>query len=103
MATSSTTPTQPLESVTQLLLDAGKREEGLANASIYLEAVGHVVIAWMWIEQLLAAGGKAGDFYEGKRQAARYFYNYELPTTTTQFELLKSLDRTTVEMRSSWF
>ena len=28
----------------------------LANASVYLEAVGHMVVAWIWLEQLLAAG-----------------------------------------------
>ena len=46
--------------------------------------------------------GKVGDFYDGKRQAARYFFRYE-PKTTPQLELLDSLDRTTLEMRGDWF
>ena len=45
----------------------------------------------------------AGDFYDGKRQAARYFFRYELPRTAPQFDLLESLDRTTLEMRDDWF
>ena len=34
------------------------RRVALANASVYLEAVGHVVVAWIWLEQLLAAHGR---------------------------------------------
>lgn len=75
----------------------------LANASVYLEAAGHLVIAWIWLEQVLATGGRAGDLYDGKRQAARYFFRYELPRTGPQFDLLESLDRTTLEMSADWF
>jgi alkylation response protein AidB-like acyl-CoA dehydrogenase len=75
----------------------------LANATVYLEAAGHVVIAWIWLEQFLAAAGKEGDFYDGKRQAARYFFRFELPKTGPQFDLLASLDRTTLEMEDAWF
>ena len=78
-------------------------EGALANATVYLEAVGHVVLAWLWLEQLLAAEGKTGDFYDGKRQAARYFFRYELPRTGPQLDLLESLDRTTLEMQDGWF
>ncbi len=75
----------------------------LANASIYIEAVGHVVMSWIWLEQFLATNNKDGDFYNGKRAAARYFFRYELPKTRPQLELLASLDRTTLETSPSWF
>jgi alkylation response protein AidB-like acyl-CoA dehydrogenase len=64
----------------------------LANASTYLDAAGHIVIAWMWLEQSIAAHGKDGDFYDGKRLAARYFFTHELPRTAGWFDLLESLD-----------
>ena len=70
---------------------------------IYLEAAGHVVVAWMWLEQLIAASDHQGDFYDGKRAAAQYFYAYELPKVGPQFDLLASLDRTTVDAQASWF
>src|SRR5699024_3470850 len=35
----------------------GGAREALANPSVYLEAAGHVVIAWMWLEQELACDG----------------------------------------------
>ncbi|GAA0979472.1 acyl-CoA dehydrogenase [Nocardiopsis tropica] len=70
----------------------------LANATPYLEAVGHVVVAWLWLEQLVAAHGSAGDFYEGKRAAAAYFFRHELPRTGPQFDLVASRDRTVLDV-----
>ncbi|GCE42477.1 3-methylmercaptopropionyl-CoA dehydrogenase (DmdC) [Rhodococcus wratislaviensis] len=95
--------TEQVRNITRSLLEAMDRAEALANSSIYLEAVGHVVIAWMWLEQFLVAASKEGDFYAGKRQAARYFFRYELPTTAAQFDLLATRDRTTLDMNPAWF
>jgi hypothetical protein len=75
----------------------------LANSSIYLEAAGHVVIAWIWLEQLLAVGDKRGDFYDGKRAAAQYFYRFELPRTAAQFDVLASMDRTVLDVGADSF
>jgi alkylation response protein AidB-like acyl-CoA dehydrogenase len=88
---------------TARLWSTGDPQTALANSSVYLEAVGHVVVAWIWLEQFLAAGTNTGDFYDGKRQATRYFFRFELPRTGPQFDLLESLDRTTVEMADGWF
>jgi len=79
-------------------LDEAGVDGVLANASLYLEAVGHVVVAWLWLEQLLAADGKVGEFYDGKRAAGQYFFTYELPKTATQFDLLLRLDRTALDL-----
>jgi alkylation response protein AidB-like acyl-CoA dehydrogenase len=92
-----------VEFVTAILTGAGDLDARMANASLYLEAVGHVVVAWMWLEQVLATSDHEGEFYEGKRQAARYFYRYELVKTASQFELLASVDRTALEMDGRWF
>ncbi|MQA63574.1 MAG: acyl-CoA dehydrogenase, partial [Actinophytocola sp.] len=89
--------------VTMALWQPGDVEGALANASVYLEAVGHIVVAWIWLEQALAAEGKVGEFYDGKRQAARYFFRWELPKTGPQLDLLESLDRTPLDMRNDWF
>ena len=91
-----------IEKTTTTLHAAGDPDVTLANASIYLEAVGHVVAAWIWLEQLLAVdardGTDGGDaFGDGKRAAARYFFRYELPRTGPQFDLLDSLDTTTLD------
>jgi hypothetical protein len=92
-----------LGEVTSGLAALGDPERILANATVYLEAVGHVVVAWMWLEQLVAVGERAGDFYDGKRAAARYFFRWELPKVTAMLDLLASGDTTTLEMREAWF
>jgi alkylation response protein AidB-like acyl-CoA dehydrogenase len=94
---------QRLVGVTAGMFGAGDAEAAMANSVIYLEAFGHIVLAWMWLEQVVAAEGRSGDFYDGKRQAARYFFRYELPRTAPQLDLLESLDRTTLDMRDAWF
>ena len=81
----------------------GDAERALANASLYLEAVGHAVIAWIWLEQALAAQGETGDFYDGKRQAARYFFRWELPKTGPMLDLLDARDDTPLMMQDAWF
>ena len=59
----------------------------LDNAAPFLEAFGHIVVAWLWLDQALAAGSVAGDdratgtFRAGKIAACRYFFEFELPKT----------------------
>jgi hypothetical protein len=92
-----------LAAVTARLYGTGDPAVTLANASVYLEATGHLVVAWMWLEQMLVAGQQDASFYAGKRHAARYFFRFELPKTKAQFDLLDSLDTTTLQMDESWF
>ncbi len=92
-----------LAQVTATLYGAGDPAVTLANATVYLEAAGHLVVAWLWLEQWLAVGERTGDFYDGKRQAGRYFFRFELPRTGPQFDLLESLDTTTLQMQPNWF
>jgi butyryl-CoA dehydrogenase len=92
-----------LVEVTQTLWASGDVAVALANASVYLEAFGHVVLAWIWLEQALAAHGRSGDFYDGKRAAARYFFRWELPRVGPQLDLLASLDRTTLDVSPASF
>ncbi|GAA1480012.1 acyl-CoA dehydrogenase [Gordonia sinesedis] len=92
-----------LVATTMKVWSAGDVAVSLANSTAYLEAAGHTVLAWLWLEQLLAVGDRAGDFYDGKRAAAQYFYRYELPKTGPQFDLLAALDRTTLDAEPAWF
>ncbi|WP_028214446.1 acyl-CoA dehydrogenase [Paraburkholderia mimosarum] len=101
---------QRLAEVTRQLWAARDLAVTLANASVYLEAFGHVVMAWVWLEQALVAraalaktSGEDADFYRGKLAAAAYFFAWELPKTGAQFDLLASLDRTTLDMQDAWF
>jgi alkylation response protein AidB-like acyl-CoA dehydrogenase len=87
-----------LVEVTGALWADGDPAVALANSAVYLEAAGHVVVAWIWLEQLLAVGERSDAFFDGKRAAARYFFAFELPKVGPQFDLLVSLDRTVLDV-----
>jgi hypothetical protein len=89
---------------------AGQLRLALANASLYLEMMGHLLVGWMWLRQAIVASralpGAAEidrDFYRGKLQACQYFFRYELPLVHSHAKLLQSLDSTTIDTDSSWF
>jgi hypothetical protein len=98
---------QRLLHVTQALHASDDANKTLANASAYLEAFGHVVIAWIWLEQSLAASINYNevdsDFYHGKWQACKFFFVWELPKVSAMIDLLQSLDTTTLDMKDAWF
>ena len=87
-----------LVSVTDRLWADGDPQLALANASLYLEAAGHVVVAWMWLEQMIAAAGGSETVHRGKRAAGHYFHTFELPTVGPKLDLLESLDRQTLDL-----
>ncbi|UGY90306.1 acyl-CoA dehydrogenase [Streptomyces gobiensis] len=88
--------------VTAALWGSGDPEKALVNASLYLEAVGHVVLAWIWLDVLLATDPEGDDYHRGKRQACRYFFRHELPRVGPQFTLLESLDTTVLDTDPDW-
>jgi len=95
-----------VEEVTQALYAAPDLNQTLGNATVYLEAVGHVVVAWIWLQQAMAAVARLpeGDHFRlGKLQACRYFYQWELPRVQPQLDLLAALDTTTLDMQDAWF
>lgn len=63
----------------------GSPDDALANATLYLQAFGHVVLAWTWLDVGLCAcfqldtGRMEQDLCKGKLAALEYFYRYELP------------------------
>ena len=70
----------------------------MADATAYLEAAGHLVVAWIWLEQWNAASGRDGAFYDGKRAATRYFFTRELPKITPTLAMLRDADRLTLDV-----
>jgi hypothetical protein len=99
-----------LEETTQTALACPDRNVAMANAVHYLDAAGHIVIAWMWLWQAKAASDglvSASDsdtaFYQGKLAACRYFFRYELPKALTQLALVRELDETCLRLEPEHF
>jgi len=92
------------------LRDGGEAPRAMANAGIYLDAFGHVVIGWLWLRMAVIATREAAethgseqDFYRGKLQAAQYFFRYELAKVGERLALLAAADDTCLTMQDRWF
>jgi len=82
----------------------------LSSATPFLDAFGHVVIAWLWLRQALIAqqalqnGAQADtDFYEGKVAACQFFYRYHLPQAAEKLRYVASQDRSVLDAQARWF
>ncbi|UVI37353.1 acyl-CoA dehydrogenase [Brevibacterium spongiae] len=96
-----------IESVTAAVWSRGDPEVVLENAWTYLEAVGHTVLAWLWLQQGMAAEEVVRDrghssFLRGKIATARYFFTHELPLTGPWFDLVESRSTTFSDLDESW-
>ncbi|WP_327754508.1 acyl-CoA dehydrogenase (plasmid) [Sphingobium sp. SJ10-10] len=75
-------------------------ERSLANATLYLDATGTVVIGWLWLWQAMVAvrmeegGATNRAFYEAKRATCDYFFRYQLPHAQIDLGLVNALDVT---------
>lgn len=81
--------------------------QGLANATLFLDAFGQVIVSWLWLRQALVATEAEvehdRDFYAGKVAACDYFFRFELPAAVDQLERVAVLDRTSLDMQEAQF
>ncbi|MBX3638866.1 MAG: acyl-CoA dehydrogenase C-terminal domain-containing protein, partial [Rubrivivax sp.] len=94
---------QQLGAATKSAWATGVPEEALANATPYLQAFGHVVLAWIWLDVALVIKGRDDALAQGKRAALRYFYAYELPKIAAWLGPVARREALPREMRSDWF
>lgn len=83
---------------------------GLANANHYMTLLGHVSIAWVWLQSAAIAcralpGAKAtdSDFYRGKVQACRFFFANQLPQIELAARLVREAEPSAFSMEADWF
>jgi butyryl-CoA dehydrogenase len=78
---------QVLEHLSQFALK-GDLEKYLADATIFMEMTGHIIIAWQWLKMATVAVEKINEsnfksnslaFYQGKVHTMEFFFKYELP------------------------
>ncbi len=74
----------------------------LANAVPYMQAFGHTVLAWIWLDVSLASLGNDAANH-GRTQACQYFFNYELPKTGAWLNVVQSRDATCADMPEDAF
>jgi butyryl-CoA dehydrogenase len=103
---------QALESATRAAWAEATPEQALANATPYLQAFGHVVLAWLWLDVACACEARLGreladgtvlDGLHGRLAAMRYFYAYELPKIDAWLLPVAARQPLCREMREAWF
>jgi butyryl-CoA dehydrogenase len=81
----------------------GDPAEALANAVPYLQAFGHTVLAWIWLDVALVTLGRNDAPNVGRRAAARFFFHYELPKIGAWLGVVASRDPTCAELPEDAF
>jgi butyryl-CoA dehydrogenase len=94
---------QRLGAATKSAWATGVPEEALANATPYLQAFGHVVLAWLWLDVALVASSQQGDLASGKLAAMRYFFAYELPKIDAWLGVVARREALPRDMQDAWF
>ena len=81
--------------------------EALANAVPYMQAFGHTVLAWMWLELALATLREDATLSRaasaGRMGAATYFYHYELPRIGAWLNVVRQRDMTCAQLPEDAF
>jgi alkylation response protein AidB-like acyl-CoA dehydrogenase len=97
LATQAAALQQAWKAVLQTTLAAwssGDPSRALANAVPYMQAFGHVVLAWIWLDVALAVPSNGGAPAQGRLAAMRFFYAYELPKIGAWLDVAARCDDT---------
>ena len=88
---------------TQQAWDGAQPAQALANAVPYLQAFGHTVIAWIWLDVANSLGNDHSPAAVGRRAACRYFFRYELPKIGAWLAVVSSRDATCADLPEDAF
>ena len=88
---------------TQAVWAGASPAQALANAVPYLQAFGHTVVAWIWLDVVSTLGADNTAAAQGRRAACRYFFRYELPLIQAWLAVVKSRDQTCADLAEDAF
>jgi butyryl-CoA dehydrogenase len=94
---------QKVIAATQMAWSSGQPQEALANAVPYLQAFGHLVMAWIWLDVSASCRGAQSAAQTGRQAAAKYFFHYELPKIDAWLNVVSSRDMTCANLPEDAF
>ena len=95
---------QQVGAATKAAWATGNPADALPNAVPYMQAFGHMVIAWTWLDVSLAMPPGASDAASvGRRAATQFFFHYELPKIDAWLKVVASRDATCAEVPEEAF
>ena len=97
------TALQKVIAATQMAWSSGQPQEALANAVPYLQAFGHLVLAWIWLDVSASCRGEQTPAQTGRQAAAKFFYHYELPKIDAWLQVVSNRDMTCANLAEDAF
>ena len=97
------TALQKVIAATQMAWSSGQPQEALANAVPYLQAFGHLVLAWIWLDVSASCRGAQTPAQTGRQAAAKYFFHYELPKIDAWLQVVSNRDMTCANLAEDAF
>ncbi len=99
---------QHIVAATRAAWSDGDPASALANAVPYMQAFGHAVLAWIWLDVAIAvltqpAAIRSDPAHAGTLAAMRYFYHYELGKIDAWLAPVERRDRTCADMPDEAF
>ena len=92
---------------TQEAWSTGNPRDALINAVPYMQAFGHVVLAWIWLDvaerALRSDGSRALPATVGRVGATDYFFHYELPKIGAWLQVVERRDPTCASLPEEAF
>ncbi|VTU28045.1 Acyl-CoA dehydrogenase [Variovorax sp. PBL-H6] len=89
---------QHVGNATRAAWSTGNPQEALANAVPYMQAFGHTVLAWIWLDvaehALRRDASRALPATAGRVGATDYFFHYELPKIGAWLQVVERRDPT---------
>ena len=89
---------QDVGAATKAAWATGQPADALANAVPYMQAFGHTVLAWVWLDVALATlaadAALAQPASVGRMGAMRFFFHYELPKIGAWLQVVSTRDAT---------
>ena len=93
-----------VQEATRLAWSTQDPVEALANAVPYMQAFGHTVLAWIWLDLALAANATAATpAAQGRLAACQYFFRYELPRIGAWLGVVGARDMTCAQLAEDAF
>jgi hypothetical protein len=96
-----------VEAATRAAWSTGDPGAALANAVPYMQAFGHTVLAWIWLDvayrSLLGDAAASTPATVGRLGAASYFFHYELPKIGAWLRVVENRDPTCAQMPEEAF
>ncbi len=95
---------QAIATATQAAWADGNPQTALPNAVPYMQAFGHVVLSWVWLDVAITAQALPDSaFKKGKLAAGDFFFNYELPKIGAWLQVVSRKDMTCANTQVDWF